>query len=286
MDIDNVKKFHNAYITGNVDELDRLWNNVAPKLLIKFYAAKYMEDGTNYSLDSIKNNMIWLSSPKCFNVPLDCVFNFDYNTEAEEEALKAFSIITNEEIKERIIESDTGRLILNQMKSRFQNDMSIIDAKVEDSTYVTCFSETNNIQDLSMWAHYANDHKGFCAEYDFKDINSVCEFGCIPVLYSNLYYQYKVGRNDGVERILGRIYTKAESWATEKEWRVVEMGKKKGLSGYRKNCELPLRIYIGCRASEKLISDLKQLCFDKKIELFKMELTPGSYNLKYRLMEP
>jgi len=130
-----------------------------------------------------------------------------------------------------------------------------------------------------MWAYYANNHKGFCTEYDFSSINSICEFGCIPVQYSNSYYQYQFDRNDGAKRLLGVIYTKANSWKCENEWRVVETSKEYGIQGYGKECESPLKIYIGCKAMEQLIIDLKEVCQEKNIELFKAELIPGSYDM-------
>lgn len=32
----------------------------------------------------------------------------------------------------------------------------------------TCFT-TNGVQSMPMWAHYANNHKGFCVSYNVKE---------------------------------------------------------------------------------------------------------------------
>lgn len=37
-------------------------------------------------------------------------------------------------------------------------------------SYMACFSETN--ADLLMWSHYAQQHKGFCVEYDIQKMMS------------------------------------------------------------------------------------------------------------------
>ena len=77
-----VQEFHNAYINADQKGLDRLWEEETPKSLIKFYSGKYEPNGSNYFLDSISNNTLWLSSPSFFNDPFDCMINVNYNAEA------------------------------------------------------------------------------------------------------------------------------------------------------------------------------------------------------------
>ena len=52
MDKTIVQKFHNAYIDANSKELDNLWDNYAPKTVLKFISGKYTEQGDNYFLES------------------------------------------------------------------------------------------------------------------------------------------------------------------------------------------------------------------------------------------
>src|SRR5579859_4649417 len=46
---------------------------------------------------------------------------------------------------------------------------------------VCCFSEKHD--NLLLWAHYAENHMGFCIEYDIPDES--CEKECFAVKYTN-----------------------------------------------------------------------------------------------------
>ena len=70
------QEIHNAYISGDDKMLQKLWDKDAPSTLIKFFPATYEPNGTNYFLDHIENEEIWLSSPLRFNDPFDCVYNY------------------------------------------------------------------------------------------------------------------------------------------------------------------------------------------------------------------
>ena len=36
-----------------------------------------------------------------------------------------------------------------------------------------------------MWAHYANNHKGMCVEYELLQISEQLKFSPIPVIYTD-----------------------------------------------------------------------------------------------------
>jgi len=42
------------------------------------------------------------------------------------------------------------------------------------------------INSLPMWAHYANNHRGYCVSYDTKDMDNSLMFSCtMPIQYSD-----------------------------------------------------------------------------------------------------
>jgi Protein of unknown function (DUF2971) len=54
--------------------------------------------------------------------------------------------------------------------------------KIWTSMLVTCFSENFN-SNMPMWAHYSNNYKGFCIEYNIINSNNI-----FPVLYGEKRY--------------------------------------------------------------------------------------------------
>ena len=78
-----IQKLHDAYTMADFVELNKLWDNDAPKTLVKFFPAKYTERGTNYFLESINTTSLWLSSPRFFNDPFDGLINYDYTSDIQ-----------------------------------------------------------------------------------------------------------------------------------------------------------------------------------------------------------
>ena len=157
--------------------------------------------------------------------------------------------------------------------------MTKTDRQSENSIYVSCFSELDNVYSLRMWAHYANNHKGICAEYSFSDVNNACAFGCIPVMYTNSYSLQHDYIGDGVKRILSLVYKKALEWEYEREWRLSAIVDYAHSMGYKTNFSLPQSIYLGCKAEERLQTEIKANCVAQGIALYQMKLHPGSYTL-------
>ena len=96
-------------------------------------------------------------------------------------------------------------------------------------------SLTTELKSNLMWAHYADSHRGFCVEYDFKDVD-VNQYLThpMPVLYSNLrpQFPYELWLKETEERngehfeklrkeILLALLTKDVAWEYENEWRIV-----------------------------------------------------------------
>lgn len=280
---DKIKSFHNAYVNADEKELDRLWEDVAPKSLIKFFSAEYLPDGNNYSLENISNKKLWLSSPRCFNDPLDCVINVDYQKIGEAISKQIFSFFVGEIQTERIVQSDLYKQTILKNEEQLWSKMKQTYEKFRNIVYASCFAETENLFSLSMWAHYAKNHTGFCAEYDFKSVNNSVEFGCIPIFYTNEYSYMMVTEsvNEGTQNILNFIFTKALDWQYEREWRIAQIKDDLICDGYDIKFSLPKRIYIGCRASGKLKTDLLKICAENSVELYQMKLKPGTFMLMY-----
>ena len=87
---------------------------------------------------------------------------------------------------------------------------------------VTCFTE--DCTNLLMWSHYAENHTGFCLEFDasnefFSNVRKV-DYIQSPTVVSarSLLCSTNLQRWDTIESI---VCTKAECWSYQKEWRLL-----------------------------------------------------------------
>ena len=128
--------------------------------------------------------------------------------------------------------------------------------------------------------HYANSHKGVCAEYEFCDVNQSTPFTCIPVKYTDSY-EFLIDPKNVAEDVFNfmKLYTKSAEWQYEKEWRVSQKRENFIGDGYNIKFALPKRIYLGCKASNRLEKGVIKKCAELGIELYQMTMRPGSFCL-------
>jgi hypothetical protein len=107
----------------------------------------------------------------------------------------------------------------------------------EGSAYLKCFSQSKD--NLLMWAHYAEQHHGFCVEYDLALLERDCKlFDYIfPVVYTpedrpkhidikylaNLLLELSldIPQSEFTTDIWPMLLTKSVDWRYEKEWRLI-----------------------------------------------------------------
>ena len=102
---------------------------------------------------------------------------------------------------------------------------------------------TSRPDNLLMWAHYADCHRGVCLEFDIlEDIDSFLI--PVPIEYNSDYINFDVLNSD----ITGLIRRKSCDWAYEQEYRII----KPDFHGLKKVKRTALKeIIFGCRTSEE-----------------------------------
>ena len=85
---------------------------------------------------------------------------------------------------------------------------------------ITCFSAKWN--DLLMWGHYADKHRGCVIGFDTEKLSS--QVGTpLPVKYpeDNRRVPMPAKRNDALQRATEAMMTKPREWKYEEEWRII-----------------------------------------------------------------
>lgn len=132
-----------------------------------------------------------------------------------------------------------------------------------------------------MWSHYADGHKGFCIEYDFK--NAPKDLLPLPVIYSQKrpLIPWKMALDQSTETkskcllelIIG-LLTKDKEWEYEDEWRLL-FG-----SLEDSNIKVPISaVYLGAIISEENKKRVVKICNQRSISVKQMVIDRGQYEL-------
>ncbi|MBB1270156.1 DUF2971 domain-containing protein [Shewanella sp. SR44-3] len=202
------------------------------------YLFKYFEPART---DVIKNGCIRLTQPLDFNDPFE--FKPVISTVATQEEFKdIFEKTIHEKIEEelskiplelaeKISKQDleaTIRQLLNDNKGKLDAHLAntakqvsnIYNEKSNELIGVLCLTEEKD--NLLMWSHYADSHKGFCIKFDashefFNQRRSENDefYHLREVVYLDERPNKTMSNMSGVDLLL----LKSDIWAYEKEWR-------------------------------------------------------------------
>lgn len=166
-----------------------------------------------YSL--LLDSKLWFSTPNEFNDPFDLRFISGLQTNKRQK---------DSAINNLIIQLSDNKIKFNKSKVRQalqkQSKMVDFDKRVNDiivndfqTLGICCFSKT--IDNILMWSHYADSHKGVCLEFDFRiddplkrHLRKVSYSWDFPTITS--LFDYEKG-----------VITKAKCWHYENEYRMI-----------------------------------------------------------------
>ena len=301
-----------------------------PEQLYKFRGC------AEYSIDAFEKDELWLSKAALFNDLHDSLFFFDKdsildsiekmfssgavspmieaikqvqfpNPDLQNQATEMFSSLDTKQLADIVWQSVPGFSQWLDQCFSFEKD------GIRERTKMVCLSES--IKSPLMWAHYADNHKGFAIGYDFRNNeitqcsncpNRSCaniKLGAIyPVIYSDKRYeatrygqwivQQQVNRIIGmpVEELYddGFLFTKAalhksNDWSYENEWRIIcstpnlAVEQKERYPIKKK----PIAIYFGSQIPDSYRKMLMHIADEKGIPRYQMYVK--NYSSKYEL---
>ena len=150
---------------------------------------------------------------------------------------------------------------------------------------VACFSEEKD--NILLWAHYANNHKGICIEYSALDLLQLFQCFLLPVIYQKdlptLSSIMEINSLSSYKIAFERISTKSDIWNYEKEWRVIKYFENETDDHYVEFPK-PTAIYLGANASSISWNRVLKTCATKKIPLYVMVPDKYSFSLTNKLI--
>ena len=226
-------------------------------------------------LDTLEKQEIYMSDVKNLNDPFDS---------------KAYFYRPDELKKYEILKEYDGKLI---------DDFTLF-VKIASLT-------ANGVNNMPMWAHYSNNHNGFCLSYDLKDKRNAQLSSCtFPVQYTNkriditdlmdnqaskifleIDKQIAEGKKEiklddlslgFMESFFGNI--KHETWSYEKEYRCTTGAIAKGMPFFPAS---PKEIYIGMNCSQIYVDKLIKIANELKIPAVRMGFNEYDTNFNLSL---
>lgn len=268
-------------MTGSEREKQSLYANIG--YVYQYYAPasvyKYYSD-SSLNLDALKSNKMWYSAPCNFNDVFDCDVTVD-----EDQLFKSIQAYPG--VQGVRIGSPMWKQMKSQTKSSARG-MREMFSQMRSQMGITCLSELDD--SLLMWAHYANNHRGMCVEYELMEINRQLKFTPIPIVYSEDRACIGSLNPDTVERETTKVFlesltAKSSEWSYEKEWRII---RDDGACGERWDAEKkgalldmirPVSVTLGCMAKQEFSKEVQEYCKDNQINLYRMERDPKVYRL-------
>ncbi len=264
-------KFNDPYDTlvmYDLDEIEKRVNTVMNTDTLGHMKAWFAQ---GWNLPNEVNHILTTEMIDVLKVSLSSIENIkDFEGRIEETRKRMISLI------------ETYFPILSEMTKRYST--------------IACFSET--VDSILMWSHYANSHKGFALEYDFRPTleQPIKNVGLFPVVYSKERFDISDYIAWAFLRILGfpakmpdisalikNALWKSDVWAYEKEWRMIDStprditDEKASTIPYK-----PMAIYYGRHMSGDDKKRLHEVAKVKGIKEYEMYLDYSS--LKYEML--
>lgn len=256
--------------------------NDLPEILYKFRNYEGVKAVDNFGTATLTQFQLFASSSLRFNDPFDNALPFRYSEDS-------FTLLNFIEKYKRAYNGSTNTVdFLYEATERFnfikedpqKNWEEVKDIiKGMDNKFYGILSLTKRSDNLLMWSHYANNHKGYCIGLCTNKLKEFIEenywqFGAKlgEVDYKEGYPTVDFMEADYRNIAFVRGFTKHICWNYEEEVRIILSNKSNAVIHYPK--ELIKEIYFGCQMEQRfkyeVIDFLKKQDLD--ISLYQMEM--------------
>lgn len=245
------------------------------------------------------NNELYVPSVSQLNDPFDCLIKYNYSEIENEGLTERIVNMYFEDFGNRIIELGYEKeKLINNSDSNIQLELLNL-KKYYDEVFkenrkkhlgVISFSKVWN--NLLMWSHYSDSHKGFCIGFNTRKlIESKFFQNSNQVSYPNSYPVVNPFDKD-FEKISSIFYNKSIDWRHEEEYRMTK------LFGYSRNNDVFQKqkvfyfeddfinkIILGWKISKKHSDEILTHCVKKNIPVYQTEKVSNNFKLtKKRLI--
>jgi len=232
----------------------------------KFFYRYYRFD--EHTEKIFTKNEIYFQKPSKFDDPLDSIVKFVLKgTEIKKQSFFKRNLPI---VEPEFTEQQVNEIFKNPSKrEKVINDSCEMQKVGRDELGIYCLTTLRD--NILMWTHYSDNHKGFCLEFDGQS-----EFfqRALPVKYSKVMPTRNI-----VDRTIGEshtsaehaklaelLLTKAEDWEYQDERRIVYTPEHGGPGPHTFPEKLLTGVILGFQISNKNRNHIIEWCRDRKFE--------------------
>ncbi len=260
---------------------------------------KYRCWNNNFHRAILIHNEIYLPLIEELNDPFDFQLKFDFSLlDTEAKIHKFFDLMVSGYIENNLLNSNQ----LNMLQYITINNKDLIkNNPVEFANKYMPFVLDNNKKhfgilclskrwdSILMWSHYSENHTGFCVGFNKKKLIELNHFECGPVNYCCEYplinpLEYKKSLKESIKE----SFTKSIDWKYEQEFRLSKIWhpeiptKAERLYQFKNN--IIDEVIIGLNISRNNEKEIREICGQKKIPVFKMKKNDYQFTLTRDLL--
>jgi hypothetical protein len=200
------------------------------------YRSLATPESLGFARDILLNNRLYWPSPLDFNDPYDCSPVHIMGGSKLRHELRSKKIIRrnmpNSTKAERRAAYD--RAIWREPR-RVEQVMEGANRNFMARSAVCSLSELGD--SVLMWSHYADSHRGVCFRFKLVMDEQLMHFEfALPVVYSTQRPIIDILSDEKEHLLENALLTKADFWAYEKEWRMLDQWGKPGLRSFPPQC--------------------------------------------------
>ncbi len=236
-------------------------NKKPPKFLYRFFSNKCEK----YTEHIFKCNELYFRNPSKFNDPFDCKALLTLKRDCDQEEYVKFvrnnaidSIGRNLDNEEKQLYKESAIKVFknsdrNQLSRNINNTIKECLYKSINEFRILCLSR--NYNDILMWSHYAEGHRGFVLQFDTKALLENFKQPPQEVVYppNKSFPSIKDFNEKNCVHMF--LITKSSQWEYEEEWRILmhieykDNPEEKG-KGYKFKNGLITGIILGCEMKD------------------------------------
>jgi hypothetical protein len=195
---------------------------------------KYCDFSSEYTMNNIKNSVIYFNDPENFDDPFDCHIDYDLSGISTDWIGYFLKNGLDEASANPFIEMiKNGRINIDDTKHKLRKHLSML--------RISSFSKCN--KNILLWSHYAKNHSGICLGFEVhhkisngnwmhlcnEDVSKLrpvpsVPSGALPLIKITYDDRKPTPYNplrDSQERVNEFAFQKYKSWEYQSEYRIV-----------------------------------------------------------------
>lgn len=253
---------------------------------------KYRNWKDEFHKNVLDKNEVYLSSPDEFNDPFDCNIPVCYSLLDSEDKLELYARELIERQKLRLLER--GRNIedeYNRVMYRLKNEINVLQEEHSKfdfqnlNKYCGIYSLSKNWNNILMWSHYSDCHKGYSVGFFEEKLRNILDAGGRKVVYNQKddYPLINPMQGDSPEMMLEKLHYKAYDWEYEEEYRLTKFYFPDIATLESRKIVIPndcfAEVIIGFKADSNTIDQILEVGRKKKIKVYRAIQVPFKFKL-------